>query len=265
MFAAAAARISRQSTTPRASWLGRIPTVHCEAFTDLDRARDAARSVAREAGGVVVKLDCLAAGKGVVVADSPGEAERAVDELSAIGGGQHGCTILVEERLAGPEASVMCFSDGVDIWVLPPARDHKRAFDGDQGPNTGGMGAIAPASLVTDAMQADPGVMLTDSTTRLAHDVMSANIERKILKPAIDQMAAEGALWALYSQGSCSRRDPRCSSSTAGWAIPKPRRTALVDVDLPRFGGGCVLRAARACGREWVRVEYTAASTARVW
>ena len=138
-----------------------IPTAHCEAFADPDRARDAARAVVRQAGGVVVKLDSLAAGKGVVVAASPEEAARAVDELYAMGGG-HGCTLLVEERLVGPEASVMCISDGADILVLPPARDHKRALDGDQGPNTGGMGAVAPAELVSGKAAVGAGAAAGD-------------------------------------------------------------------------------------------------------
>lgn len=197
-----------------------IPTAHCEAFTDLGRARDAARAVAREAGGVVVKLDCLAAGKGVVVAGSPEEAARAVDELGAMGGGQ-GCKILVEERLAGSEASVMCLSDGVDIWVLPPARDHKRALDGDQGPNTGGMGAVAPARLVADAMLADRAML--------------AAIERTILRPAIEQMAAEGTpfVGALFAGLMLTSEGPKVLEFNCRLGDPETQAVLpLVDVDL---------------------------------
>ena len=197
-----------------------IPTARCEAFTDLDRARDAARAIAQEAGGVVVKLDCLAAGKGVVVAGSPQEAAQAVDELGAMGGGQ-GCKILVEERLVGPEASIMCLSDGADIWVLPPARDHKRALDGDQGPNTGGMGAIAPAPLVTEAMSADRAIL--------------ADIERTILRPAIDQMAVEGApfVGALFAGLMLTSEGPKVLEFNCRLGDPETQAVLpLVDLDL---------------------------------
>lgn len=192
----------------------RISTAHCEAFTDLGRARDAARGIAQEAGGVVVKLDCLAAGKGVVVAGSPEEAVSAVDELTAMGGGR-GCKILVEERLVGPEASVMCLSDGADIWVLPPARDHKRALDGDRGPNTGGMGAVAPVSLVTGAML--------------------AAIERTILRPAIEQMAAEGTpfVGALFAGLMLTSEGPKVLEFNCRLGDPETQAVLpLVDMDL---------------------------------
>jgi phosphoribosylamine--glycine ligase len=230
-----------------------IPTARCEAFTDLGRARDVARATAQEAGGVVVKLDCLAAGKGVVVAGSPEEAGRAVDELSAMGG-RRGCRILVEERLVGPEASVMCLSDGADIWVLPPARDHKRALDGDQGPNTGGMGAVAPASLAADAMEADSGVMMTDGPTRsalgaglavsevrptsaaeLTDKAILADIERTILKPAIEQMAAEGTpfVGALFAGLMLTSEGPRVLEFNCRLGDPETQAVLpLVDVDL---------------------------------
>jgi len=198
-----------------------IPTAYCEAFTDLGRARDAARAVAREAGGVVVKLDCLAAGKGVVVAGSPEEAASAVDELGAVGDGR-GCKILLEERLVGPEASVMCLSDGIDIWVLPPARDHKRALDGDRGPNTGGMGAVAPASLVADARDAGSGAML-------------ATIERTILRPAIEQMAVEGTpfVGALFAGLMLTAEGPKVLEFNCRLGDPETQAVLpLVDVDL---------------------------------
>jgi phosphoribosylamine--glycine ligase len=102
------------------------------------RARDEA---ARSGGSVVIKADGLAAGKGVVVASSPDEAVEAIDRLFA-GGTRR---VVVEERLHGPEASVIALSDGNGgVVAFPPARDHKRLLDGDRGPNTGGMGAYTP-------------------------------------------------------------------------------------------------------------------------
>lgn len=217
-----------------------IPTACCEVFTDLDRARDAARAIAQEAGGVVVKLDCLAAGKGVVVAGGPEEAARAVDELGAMAGGQ-GCKILVEERLAGPEASVMCLSDGADIWVLPPARDHKRALDRDRGPNTGGMGAIAPASLLTGPDRAGFGSNTADGPTHHWSDVemteqaMLAAIERTILRPAIQQMAADGTpfVGALFAGLMLTSEGPKVLEFNCRLGDPETQAVLpLVDVDL---------------------------------
>jgi phosphoribosylamine--glycine ligase len=147
----------------------------------------------------------------------------------------------VEERLVGPEASVMCLSDGADIWVLPPARDHKRALDGDQGPNTGGMGAVAPASLVYEATQADLGVTLTNGTAQLARDAiladraMLAEIERTILKPAIDQMAVEGTpfVGALFAGLMLASEGPKVLEFNCRLGDPETQAVLpLVDVDL---------------------------------
>ena len=220
-----------------------IPTAHCEAFADPDRARDAARAVVRQAGGVVVKLDSLAAGKGVVVAASPEEAARAVDELYAMGGG-HGCTLLVEERLVGPEASVMCISDGADILVLPPARDHKRALDGDQGPNTGGMGAVAPAELVSGKAAVGAGAAAGDGNgngngngngARHADEAMLAKIERTILRPAIEQMAAEGVpfVGALFAGLMLTAEGPKVLEFNCRFGDPETQAVLpIVDEDL---------------------------------
>lgn len=216
-----------------------ISTARCEAFTQPDLARDAARAVARQAGGVVVKLDSLAAGKGVVVAESPEEAARAVDELHAMGG--PGGTLLVEERLVGPEASVMCISDGADIWVLPPARDHKRALDGDQGPNTGGMGAVAPALLVDGegARHGDEAVSsgsaMNADHAELADRAMLANIERTILRPAIEQMAAEGVpfVGALFAGLMLTAEGPKVLEFNCRLGDPETQAVLpIVDEDL---------------------------------
>lgn len=121
----------------------KVPTARFELFTDLGQA--AAR--ARAWGPVVVKADGLAAGKGVVVADDGEEAEAAVRALGALPAGR---TLVLEERLSGPELSVIALCDGERALLLPPAQDHKQLRDGDRGPNTGGMGAYAPAKLLSD-------------------------------------------------------------------------------------------------------------------
>lgn len=121
-----------------------VPTARFELFSDAEAA--AQRALAW--GPVVVKADGLAAGKGVVVASSGEEAARACRELGALPAGQ---TILLEEVLTGPELSVMALCDGERFAMLAPSQDHKRVFDGDRGPNTGGMGAYAPANFLDGA------------------------------------------------------------------------------------------------------------------
>jgi phosphoribosylamine---glycine ligase len=126
-----------------------IPTAAYERFRDAD----AAKAYIRKHGApIVVKADGLAAGKGVVVAMTLDEAEGAIDMMLDGGFGAAGAEAVVEEFLEGEEASFFVLCDGDHALPLAAAQDHKRAFDGDQGPNTGGMGAYSPASVMTDAM-----------------------------------------------------------------------------------------------------------------
>lgn len=122
-----------------------IPT---PAFEIFERAEDAIGYIRRANRPLVVKADGLAAGKGVVVAETTDEAERAViDMMIRRVHGAAGARIIIEDRLEGREASVLAFVHGSQVWPLLPAQDYKRASDLDAGPNTGGMGAIAPAPL----------------------------------------------------------------------------------------------------------------------
>jgi phosphoribosylamine--glycine ligase len=126
-----------------------IPTATYERF----RSADPAKAYARDRGApLVVKADGLAAGKGVVVAESVGEAEAAIDLMLGGGLGEAGAELVIEEFLAGEEASFFALCDGETALPLASAQDHKRAFDGDKGPNTGGMGAYSPAPIVDVAM-----------------------------------------------------------------------------------------------------------------
>ena len=119
-----------------------IPTALWERFEDANAAIDFIR---RRGAPIVVKADGLAAGKGVVVAGTEAEAEAAVQLMMADGAmGQAGATVVIEECMVGPECSLFALCDGTDAVFLGSARDHKRIGDGDQGPNTGGMGAFAP-------------------------------------------------------------------------------------------------------------------------
>jgi phosphoribosylamine---glycine ligase len=128
-----------------------VPTADYQTF---DRPEEATRFLMeREDVPVVVKADGLAAGKGVVVCSNREEALRAVDQIAAKKVfGTAGNRLVIEERLDGQEASVLAITDGQTIVTLQPAQDHKAAFDGDTGPNTGGMGAYCPAPLVDDEM-----------------------------------------------------------------------------------------------------------------
>jgi phosphoribosylamine--glycine ligase len=128
-----------------------IPTAAYERF----RTADPAKTYARARGApIVVKADGLAAGKGVVVAQTVAEAEAAIDMMFGGDLGEAGGEVVIEEFLAGEEASFFALCDGDTAMALTTAQDHKRAFDGDQGPNTGGMGAYSPAPNIDDAMSA---------------------------------------------------------------------------------------------------------------
>ena len=134
---------------------------------------DSATAAITAAGGAcVVKADGLAAGKGVVVADTADEASAAAAEMLDGRFGDAGRMLLIEERIAGPEASLFALIDGPNALFMGSAQDHKRAFDGDRGPNTGGMGAVSPAPRLTDDVQ--------------------AQVMAEVVKPLAEGMAAEG-------------------------------------------------------------------------
>lgn len=143
-----------------------IPTAEYEAFTSFEAARDYVHTLGKP---VVVKADGLAAGKGVFVCDSADDAEAALRTLLVEGTfGDAGQRVIVEERLQGDELSVLAFCDGQTVEMMPFARDHKRVFDGDQGPNTGGMGAYAPVpGIDMDTIRTIHKDILLKTVTRL--------------------------------------------------------------------------------------------------
>src|SRR3954468_9449223 len=148
-----------------------IPTAASETFTDPSKAH---AYVDREGAPIVVKADGLAAGKGVVVATTADEAHAAIDMMLAGNRlGDAGARVVIEEFMAGEEASFIVMVDGKNILPLASSQDHKRIFDGDRGPNTGGMGAYSPAPVVTPEVH---------------HRVM-----HEIIGPTVKAMAAEGA------------------------------------------------------------------------
>ena len=147
-----------------------IPTAEYETFAD---AKPAHAFIDKVGAPIVIKADGLAAGKGVVVAMTLEEAHGAVDHmLSDNAFGDAGARIVIEEFLAGEEASFIVMCDGKNVLPLATSQDHKRLLDNDQGPNTGGMGAYSPAPIVTPAMH--------------------ARVMREIIMPTIQGMAKDG-------------------------------------------------------------------------
>lgn len=147
-----------------------IPTASYKVF-DATARNDAEEYVARHPMPLVLKADGLAAGKGVLICRSRDEAVAAFRNMTS-SFGEAGKTVVVEEFMSGEEASVFAITDGEHVVILPPAQDHKRALDGDQGKNTGGMGAYAPAPVVTD--------------------MMVAQVRDTIIVPTLRGMGAEG-------------------------------------------------------------------------
>jgi phosphoribosylamine--glycine ligase len=147
-----------------------IPTAEYKTFTDAAAARD---YVTTRGAPIVIKADGLASGKGVVVAQTVAEAHAAVDDM-LVGNrlGSSGARVVIEDFLAGEEASFIVMSDGRNALALATSQDHKRLRDGDEGPNTGGMGAYSPAPVVTPELH--------------------AKVLREIIMPTINGMAADG-------------------------------------------------------------------------
>jgi phosphoribosylamine--glycine ligase len=147
-----------------------LPTARHATFSDAAQAKD---WIAKNGAPIVVKADGLAAGKGVVVAATVGEAQAAVDAMLMQNRlGDAGARVVIEEFLEGEEASFIVMADGAHALPLATSQDHKRLQDGDQGPNTGGMGAYSPAPVVTPQLH--------------------ARVMREIIQPAIAGMAKDG-------------------------------------------------------------------------
>jgi phosphoribosylamine--glycine ligase/phosphoribosylformylglycinamidine cyclo-ligase len=160
-----------------------IPTARYKSFESYEPAKEYLDNL-DSGSDLVLNVDGLAAGKAVVLPETREEARVALEEMMlGVKFGDAGKTII-EERLAGAEISVLTFSDGKTHKSLPPGQDHKRIFDGNEGPNTGGMGACAPVPFVTD--------------------VQMTEIDRTIIQPTSEGMRSEGNYGCLtYLPLSC--------------------------------------------------------------
>lgn len=166
-----------------------IPTAAFDTFTEVAPAKAFVDEI-----GVpcVVKADGLAAGKGVIICMTRDEADKAIEDmLSDHAFGDASATIVIEEYMEGPEVSVLAFADGKHVLPMVSAQDHKRIFDGDKGPNTGGMGAYSPAPVYTEEL--------------------SKLVNETIIAPTIAAMAAEGAPFTgiLYTGLMLTEKGPR--------------------------------------------------------
>jgi len=146
-----------------------VPTA---AYGQFDNEADALAYVRQHGAPIVIKADGLAAGKGVTVATTQPEAEDAVHDCFSGAFGASGSRVVIEEFLEGEEASIFALCDGTDVVLLPSAQDHKRVWDGDRGPNTGGMGAYSPAPVMTEEM--------------------TARVREEIILPSVRRMAERG-------------------------------------------------------------------------
>ncbi len=205
---AAAARIEgSKAFAKEVMAAARVPTADHAVFTEVAPALAWAR---RWDGRVVVKADGLAAGKGVTVCGELAEAERALRAaLVERVHGEAGARVVLEERMEGPEASCICLVDGERVRMLAAAQDHKRIFDGDRGPNTGGMGAFSPTPNVTPAIE--------------------AQVEREVVIPVLRELARRGHPFrgALYAGLMLTRTGPRVVEFNARFGDPETQPTLL--------------------------------------
>ncbi|MFC1541146.1 phosphoribosylamine--glycine ligase [Candidatus Latescibacterota bacterium] len=199
----------------------RIPTAEFDDFDDFDNAVSYARSLDSK---MWIKASGLAAGKGAVFASDPGEAEKILRKMMIENEfGESGQSVVIEENLEGEEASIFALCDGSSYKLLVPSQDHKRAYDGDTGPNTGGMGAYAPAPLITASIM--------------------STVEKKIIQPTLDGMASEGIPYKglLYAGIIITEKGPKVIEYNCRFGDPETQAVLpLLDGDLAEIMLACV-------------------------
>jgi phosphoribosylamine--glycine ligase len=197
-----------------------IPTARFQIFTDFHKARGYVRTQGQP---VVVKASGLAAGKGVIVARTGQEAEQAVSEMLVDGRfGEAGRVVVVEEFLQGEEVSMIGLCDGRSVRLLAPSQDHKRLLDGDEGPNTGGMGAYAPAPAMTAALQQE--------------------VEQKVFLPLLAEFGKRGIDYrgAIYAGMILTADGPHVLEFNCRFGDPETQVILpLLDSDLAELAMAC--------------------------
>jgi phosphoribosylamine--glycine ligase len=197
-----------------------IPTAAYENFSSFDEATKYLDSVSHN---VVIKASGLAAGKGVIIPQSKDEAHAALKEIMLDKEfGTAGDEVVIEEFLEGDELSILSFSDSHTIKSLPPAQDHKRIFDNDEGPNTGGMGTYAP--------------------TRIAPQDVLDRVDREILQPTIDGMRKEGFPFkgVLFTGLMMTKNGPKVLEYNVRFGDPETQSLlALMESDLAEVMVAC--------------------------
>ena len=197
-----------------------IPTAAYGVFHKVDEAK---AFIAQTGAPIVVKADGLAAGKGVVVAMTIDEANVAVEDmLSGNRFGDAGSTVVIEEFMEGEEASLLAFVDGKTVVPMIASQDHKRIFDGDKGPNTGGMGTYAPAPVLTDALRDEA--------------------MKTILEPMVAAMGKEGMPYVgcLYAGLMITDEGPKVVEFNARFGDPETQVVLpLLDSDLGEIMMAC--------------------------
>ncbi len=209
-----------------------IPTASYEIFSDHYEAMDYIR---QKGAPIVVKADGLAAGKGVMICKTVEQALQSIERIMVQKiFGEAGNRVVIEEYLTGEEASYIAFTDGETILPLASSQDHKPIFDGDQGPNTGGMGAYSPAPVVTEEV--------------------NEKIIEKILRPIIKGMAEEGRLYkgVLYAGLMIHENQPRVLEFNARFGDPEtqPALTRMRD-DMVPILEACINGTLSRCKIEW--------------
>ncbi len=190
-----------------------IPAASSQTFTDFDESLNYLKTLSKLP---VIKASGLAAGKGVILPDNLDEAETALKAIMLEKKfGTAGQEVIIEERLEGQEASVLAFCDGQNIKVMPPAQDHKRALDGDKGLNTGGMGAYAPAPLITTEFLQE--------------------ITERIIQPAVNGLKTEGMPYVgiLYAGIMLTENGPKTLEFNCRFGDPEAQVILpLLETDL---------------------------------
>lgn len=198
-----------------------IPTAQYETFTEMDKAL---AYIDQQGAPIVVKADGLALGKGVVVASTVEEAKTAVREMMQDQKfGKSGSTVVIEECMTGPEVTVLAFCDGEHLVPMLSSQDHKRAYDGNQGPNTGGMGAFCPSPNYTPEL--------------------AAICEEQIFKPTVAALKAEGRPFqgVIYFGLMLTPKGPKVVEYNARFGDPETQPLlSMLDTDLMEIFEACV-------------------------